>query len=170
MTAIYNVAGPVRVEVQNPGASTWLLLGYTDNDEMPEIDEEYFTRRHSATDVGAEPGVEINMGMIALINVTLIKWDDAVRQTAFRAPGATAPSSGGTIGSVWGGNYIAIRFVPTIVGQQIKTCSQCFMDGPGSVREMDFGNAGKRLAIQLVAKRGAEGSVVVATEAVSGGG
>jgi hypothetical protein len=75
MTTI-QVPGPTIVEVNLTG-STWVALGYSDNDNLPSI--QFTDHMHEVKTVlsGAVPEELVMQGMEARISVALVRWDQA---------------------------------------------------------------------------------------------
>lgn len=157
MAESFNISGPCAVQTDLVLADTLVTLGRTDNDDLVAV--EYDTRNEiiEANDTGRVPGEIVFVGAIAVVTCTLIKWDTAQADDLRDAALGVRPSGSegviGAIGSLWIGDSkcFKVRIEPDTAGKTYYEFQRCYLDGPGSVREFDFGNKGRRLAIQFIA-------------------
>lgn len=75
MPAEIFVAGPTKVEVNM--SNSWVLLGYSDNDNLPSV--QFTDYQHEVKTVlsGQAPEEIVLQGMVARIGLALVKWDAA---------------------------------------------------------------------------------------------
>ena len=152
MALAFNVSGPTAVEITVPGGSTYSILGYTDNDSMIEVTTAIGSRRVTSTKTGDAPGAIVYRGMWAVIAMELVEWDTDVRNARLRVPGQNSAGGSGTVGLVWDSDsYIGLRLTPQIAGKTQFTFGRCFYDGEDAIREFDFGNTERRLAVVMTA-------------------
>jgi hypothetical protein len=78
MATALRVAGPSVVRVDNAGAGTYSVLGYSDNDNLPSVQVTDYNHEIKTVLSGNTPEEIVLTGMTARISVALVKWDEDV--------------------------------------------------------------------------------------------
>jgi hypothetical protein len=146
----FMVEGPTTVQTTNLGTfSTFADLGYTDNNDLVSVDVEYLQETIESSDTGRVPVDVINMGVIATVNMTLVKWDDTKLQNLLEFPSGGAGQVG-TIGlRMFGNGSSDYRFKLKLVGDdKTFTFHRCHFEAR-AVRMFDFGNRARRVGLSI---------------------
>lgn len=75
MATQLNIPGPTVVEVRFPPSDTWVLLGRTDNDNLPSVQIQDTHKEIKSILSGDMPAEVILTGTTAKIAVALVEWD-----------------------------------------------------------------------------------------------
>ena len=155
MAEIIHVPGPTQIFIDGSG------LGFTDNDVLPEFTIEQFNAPVTTSVGGDAPEEYVNLGSMATINFTLVKWEPGLMVVLEHgAPDATVAGAIGTIGQTWFGKGQAVpgsdqSFVvdvkPLLAGKIQYSFPRCVLNGPDAFRYIDWGNQGRKVAISFVA-------------------
>lgn len=107
MATTIQVPGPTKVEVNL--SSSWLLLGYSDNDNLPSI--QFTDHLHEIKTVlsGAVPEEIVTQGTEARISVTLVKWDESYLSQLLADQRGTATVSPVGRRLISAGGYFGLR-------------------------------------------------------------
>lgn len=146
-TAIF-VAGPTKIQV-NYG-SGYVDLGYTDNDNLPQIT--YTDNVHEVKTVasGAVPEELILQNTSAVVSCTLVKWDAAVLTAlAVRERGAEYTTTVGRL-LINGSGTFGVKILPTTAGKTSYTFGTCLLMGD-AINHSNFGNVEQRLGLTFKA-------------------
>lgn len=101
----YFIAGPTKVQVDY--GSGYSDLGYTDNDDLPQYDEEEMQELVESTAVGRSPNQAIFRGRKGSLTFTLVLWDETIAAAIV----ALRPQIGQ--GYIDQSKTVAVKFVPT---------------------------------------------------------
>lgn len=157
MAQDFNVSGPTTLKWDIASEGVFTTIGRTQDDDPPAFDVQQFNRILRANDTGDAPAEIVFTGKMILITATLVKWDEAEYVKMIKLPTGTDEGEDSTIGTRWVADRddqvgcFQLQIVPTRSGEKIYTFPTCYIDGPGSIRMMQFGNMEKALAVQISA-------------------
>lgn len=145
-TAIF-VSGPTKIQV-NSGAGL-VDLGYSDNDNLPQIT--YTDHIHEIKTVasGAVPEEMVVQNISATITVTLVKWDAANLAAML---GDLRSSSGNAYNATVGrllvndSGTVQVKITPTTAGKTAYLFGRCYVMSDAVIHS-NFGNVEQRLAL-----------------------
>jgi hypothetical protein len=138
------VSGPCKIQV-NTGAA-YADLGYTDNDNLPQIT--YTDNIHEIKTVasGAEPEELVLQNSHAVISATLVKWDASVYAALLaRQRGAAYATTVGRM-LVNDSGVFGVKILPTQSSKTYYAFARCYMIGD-AVNQSQFGNVEQRLGL-----------------------
>lgn len=171
MAELFHVTGPCSIQfgvspIAAGSVETWTTVGRCSDDDQASFDEERLVRRLTANDTGAEPAELVYQGSVGLLTATLTKWDQVELDKLRMAPGETTIGNAGVVGSTYVGTSTAdsecfsVRINPDLTDSRVGyDFYRCYLEGPGSVRDLDFGNDGVKVALQIVVMRDRDGKL-----------
>lgn len=141
------VSGPTKIQV-NIGAGL-VDLGFSDNDNLPQIT--YTDHIHEIKTVasGAVPEEMVVQNISATITVTLVKWDAAnVAAMLGDLRSSSANPYNATVGRllVNDNGAVQVKITPTTSGKTAYLFGRCFLMSDAVVHS-NFGNVEQRLAL-----------------------
>lgn len=146
-TAIF-VSGPTEIQV-NTG-SGYVVLGESDNDNLPQITFSDNIHEIRTVSSGQAPEEMVVQNITATITVTLVKWDSAYYGNLLADQRGAAYQA--TVGRLLVNNNgtFSIKITPKTAGKTSYAFERCYMIGD-SVVQSQFGNVEQRLALTFKA-------------------
>lgn len=157
MAEAIHVSGPTTISCDLTTGGTFFVIGRTQDDDPPSFDIQTFNRIVKANDTGDAPAEIVHTGKLIVITATLVKFDEDEIGELIARPSADTEGKASTIGDLWvadianGVGAFQTRITPTRSGQKVITFPRCYIDGAGGIRELQFGNMEKQIAIQIYA-------------------
>jgi hypothetical protein len=142
------VAGPCKIQVALGGA--YSDLGYTDNDNLPQIT--YTDNIHEVKTVASGAVAEelIVQNSKAVISATLVKWDASVWSSLLqRQRGAAYAATVGRMLVNDSGTF-GVKILPTQQAKTYYAFARCYLLGD-AVAHSQFGNVEQRLGLTFQA-------------------
>lgn len=142
------VSGPTKIEWNN--GSGWFDLGFTDNDNLPQISWNDHSHEVRTVVSGATPEEIILHNTEAAISFTLVRFDPAeLVALEARQRGAVGTT---TVGRrlVNDNGTFGIRITPLTVGRTQYSFGRCFM-APNALVRSQFGNVELRAGLTIKA-------------------
>ena len=167
--SMFNIQGATKLmiatgaDTDSPTFNDGTILGWTDNDNLISVDFDNMHTDVYSTESGQEPAARIYQGTVATITATLIKWNQASKDTLFETmwQDADSPTQPGVIGqdalnpSYTQVDGLHVKIQP--MGQVLTNADvagywfkKCWVE---SIAETDWGNAPKKLVVTFKAVR-----------------
>jgi hypothetical protein len=141
------VAGPTKVQINLTG--TWLDLGMTDNDSLPQMTFTDNVHEIKTSASGDVPEELVLRNTQAVVSCTLVKWDATyyLNMLQQQRSGSTDGYKT-TVGRllVSGGGTFGLKLLPTISNRPTYTFGTAFLIGD-AVAHSNFGNVEQRLGL-----------------------
>jgi hypothetical protein len=143
MATVLHIPGPCVISVNN--GSGFVELGYSDNDNLPQVS---FTDNHHEVKTvlsGNVPEEIVLTGTSARISVALVKWDNtALAAMLLRVRGA---ATAGVVGQriIADANYLGIK-IANATAAQVYQFDRCYLQ-PDSVQDSQWGNRERVLTL-----------------------
>ena len=160
-TSIF-VSGPCMVQI-NLGSS-WVDLGMTDNDSLPQMTFTDNVHEVKTVASGAVPEELILQNTQAVVSCTLVKWDASQYSALIANQRGSAYST--TVGRllVNGSGTFGVKITPSANGKDAYAFGRCFIIGD-AVSQSQFGNVEQRLGLTFRAIP--DGSNVLCTKSTT---
>ena len=168
MATAFNIQGPVSLsimvgdnaeETESPSFGSAHILGYTDNDDLIDVEFDNLLEPYESTERGRMPAAMIYQGTIATISATLIKWDTGVKDTLVQTMWGDGSGTAGVVGQdIFNGDFtnsepLQVHIAPTITSgypgstdRYMYTFRRCWLD---AIAETGWGNAPKKLVLSF---------------------
>ena len=142
-TSIY-VSGPTTISVNIGGTTS--ILGYTDNDNLPQMTFTDNIHEIKTVASGAAPEEMVVTNTTAVISATLVKWDETVWTSLLaRQRGAEGTTTVGRL-LINGSGSFGVSIVPTVAGKTSFVFGTCYLTGD-AINQSNFGNVERRLGV-----------------------
>ncbi len=162
MAAQFWSSGRTAIQTDRVLASTFVTLGYFDNEELINI-QIGITNRHLKSSRGGDTILDaIYSGSNAFITIVMPEWDETEKAQIFEPPGGTEQGDLGTPGSLWvaGSFAFQMRILPVTsagaaqvsASRPSYTFGRCIIDGEqDGLRHFNVGVSETRIAVNFVA-------------------
>lgn len=146
-TSIF-VAGPTTITVNIGG--TVSVLGYTDNDSLPQMTFTDNIHEIKTVASGAVPEEMVVTNTSAIITATLVKWDSTIFTNLItRQRGQEGTPTVGRL-LINGSGTFGVSIIPVASGKTSYTFSTCYLVGD-AINHSNFGNVEQRLGLTFKA-------------------
>jgi hypothetical protein len=141
MAATIQVAGPTEVSIDS------VVLGYSDNDNLPSFSFNDIIHEVKTVLFGGAPEELVLQNTIATITLTLVKWDEAVLATTLVTQRGTYNTT--TVGrQIVADNGTFELVVESIGGNAIYTFPRCYIK-PDGLADAQWGNRERTLTLTI---------------------
>jgi len=138
------VSGPCMVQVNLTG--TWIDLGMTDNDSLPQMTFTDNVHEIKTVASGAVPEELVLQNTQATISCTLVKWDASNYSSLIaKQRGATYSTTVGKL-LVNSSGVFGVKITPQTATKDAYSFGRCFLVGD-AVAQSQFGNVEQRLGL-----------------------
>jgi len=157
MALTFEVQGPTKVQVDLTGGVDNLVdLGYTDNNDLISFELDYMNEPVFTTRMGNIPENYVHLGTMGYLNITLVKFDQAVVEDLIQSvPAGVVEGQSGTVGALRMSaddtahtTDFALKLNCATTGDSY-VFKKCIILDRG-VRMLDFGNRPQRMALSIV--------------------
>ena len=157
MALTFEVQGPTKVSIDIAGGTSYGTgLGYTDNSDLISFELDYMTEPILTTRMGNIPENYVHLGTIGYLNMTLVKFDQALIEDLIHAvPDGAAEGDVGTVGKLrmntndtGDGDDFALK-LDCATTSDVYSFHKCIIEGRG-IRMLDFGNRPQRMGLSII--------------------
>ena len=157
MALTFEVQGPTQVSIGIGGyGASYTALGYTDNSDLISFEMDYMTEPILTTRMGNIPENYIHLGTMGYLNMTLVKFDQAVIEDLIHAvPDGAEEGDVGTVGALRlhlanDGNEDDFSLkLDCATTDDVYSFHKCIIEGRG-IRLLDFGNRPQRMGLSII--------------------